>query len=207
MRNFICLLCCIQLARAFLTSLSISSSIPAKWTRSSESKMPALSSEWERDPLFSVVANKQQVQDMRKQVCRRKDLPDDLDRQVSSFEVTLSEPMGLNLVQLEGPAMGVVVDSVESNSLGEKAGVVKGDRVVATSATMGDQLWKKNTLEGVMSALNTRFFMGQAATLRLERRIAGEALVGFRSKTEVKESYIVALAKPLGLELIQGQNS
>eukprot|EP00639_Heterosigma_akashiwo_P035895 CAMPEP_0194726378 /NCGR_PEP_ID=MMETSP0296-20130528/30939_1 /TAXON_ID=39354 /ORGANISM="Heterosigma akashiwo, Strain CCMP2393" /LENGTH=378 /DNA_ID=CAMNT_0039631329 /DNA_START=289 /DNA_END=1421 /DNA_ORIENTATION=+ len=131
----------------------------------------------------------------------QKDVEIDLDRQVRVFEVTMTPPLGLQLSQTKGS--GVIIDDVLAGSVAATAGLRAGDRVVATSATFGPDLWPKSTMEGVVSALNTRFFLGLPCTLRLERPLAAE-LQEYKYRNRVTETYEVALAKPLGVEIEQG---
>lgn len=62
---------------------------------------------------------------------------------------------------------GVIVTAVIKNSPGWEAGIRPGDIVSAVSATIGDALWPKSTLDGVRSALisrqQTRAVMGVAS--------------------------------------------
>lgn len=57
----------------------------------------------------------------------------------------------------------------------------RGDRVVATSATLGDGLWEKNTLDGVLSAVGTRLVFSDTVTLRVERPLEAQQLAAARS--------------------------
>ena len=43
------------------------------------------------------------------------------------------------------------------------------DVVLATSGTLGDKLWEKSTLEGVLAAISTRLALSPTVTLRLSR--------------------------------------
>lgn len=55
-----------------------------------------------------------------------------------------------------------------------------GDRVVATSATLGDVLWKKNTVDGILSAVGTRLVFSNTVTLRVERALDAQQLAAAR---------------------------
>ena len=55
-----------------------------------------------------------------------------------------------------------------------------GDVVLATSGTLGDKLWEKSTLEGVLAAISTRLALSPTVTLRLSRDDAARA-VGVRA--------------------------
>ena len=50
---------------------------------------------------------------------------------------------------------GVVVSSVARGGLAWKSGVRAGDILTATSATMGNKLWPKSTLDGIKSAISS----------------------------------------------------
>jgi len=132
----------------------------------------------------------------------RKIIDKDFKRQVSIYEVTMRPPLGLQLIQTKND--GIVVDEVLPRSNAALSGIMKGDKVVATSATFGDQIWPKSNLEGIISALNTRFFLNQPCTLRLERSLKDE-LPQYKYKNQVTETYQVSLAKPLGIEIEQGE--
>lgn len=124
-----------------------------------------------------------------------------------SFEVRVKAPLGLQLV--ESASGGVSVAAVESGLGADRAGCRRGDRVVATSATVGDAMWPKATLAGVESALRSRLrlarWSGEPGTvrLRLERSFAGsEAAMSLLRRAEaVEETWEVELRKPLGLTL------
>eukprot|EP00970_Alexandrium_tamarense_P019822 scaffold14507_cov221-Alexandrium_tamarense.AAC.1 len=51
---------------------------------------------------------------------------------------------------------GVLVSSVAKGGLAWRAGIRAGDVLTATSATMGNKLWPKSTLDGVRSAISSR---------------------------------------------------
>lgn len=55
-----------------------------------------------------------------------------------------------------------------------------GDRVVATSATLGDVLWEKNTVDGILSAVGTRLVFSNTVTLRVERALDAQQLAAAR---------------------------
>jgi len=126
----------------------------------------------------------------------------DLKRQVMVYEVTLYPPLGLRLIQTKND--GVKVDGVIPRSSADRADIRNGDKVVATSATFGDQLWPKSNLDGVVSALNTRFFLGQPATVRFERNLQSKLMTQLKHQVKVRETYQVGLHRPVGLELQQG---
>lgn len=52
----------------------------------------------------------------------------------------------------------------------EASGILRvGDRLIATSASMGEQMWPKSTLEGALAAINTRFALSPSVRLRFTR--------------------------------------
>ena len=84
------------------------------------------------------------------------------------------------------------------------AGCRAGDRVVATSATLGDPMWPNSSIAGVVSAVRSRLQLGnQKVSLRIERSLDDDevALAELRSRESVKERWEVELQKPLGLTL------
>jgi len=80
----------------------------------------------------------------------------------NEFQIyTLDDTTLVNLFENNfGPNFeGVIVSEVMENGLAWEAGVRIGDVLVATSATMGDKIWPKATLEGVRSAFTSRKVM------------------------------------------------
>ena len=73
---------------------------------------------------------------------------------VEIFEVACKKPLGLQL--REKPGRGVEVALVYEGSKAAQLGVRAGDLIVATSASLGSQMWEKKTLAGVESAIQTR---------------------------------------------------
>lgn len=62
-----------------------------------------------------------------------------------------------------------------------------GDRVVATSPTIGDALWEKNTVDGIMSAVGTRLVFSNTVTLRIERALEPQQLAAARCEKKKKK--------------------
>lgn len=52
--------------------------------------------------------------------------------------------------------------------------------MVATSATLGDVLWEKNTVDGILSAVGTRLVFSNTVTLRVERALDAQQLAAAR---------------------------
>jgi len=114
------------------------------------------------------------------------------------FEATVSRPLGLQLEESEG---SVVVTSVYNGSNAALAGIEAGDRIVATSASMGDAMWEKRTLDGVQAAIQTR--VDGNVRLRLARVVTpGRWRPGAWERT-LTDEFEVELPKPLGLALRQ----
>lgn len=51
---------------------------------------------------------------------------------------------------------------------------------MATSATLGDVLWEKNTVDGILSAVGTRLVFSDTVTLRVERPLEPQQLAAAR---------------------------
>lgn len=51
---------------------------------------------------------------------------------------------------------------------------------MATSATLGDVLWEKNTVDGILSAVGTRLVFSNTVTLRVERALDAQQLAAAR---------------------------
>ena len=111
---------------------------------------------------------------------------------IHTFEVELSQPLGMVLREQAPPPLdaaapepspapldddappsppaAVEVAEVAPGGSAAASGVVRpGDVVVATSGTIGDQMWEKSTLEGVLAAISTRLAISPTIALRLRR--------------------------------------
>eukprot|EP01041_Mallomonas_annulata_P005489 gene5489-11036_t len=123
-----------------------------------------------------------------------------LERNTIVYECILGRDLGIDFIQ-DGDF--VVVGNVTPGSKAATSGIEPGDRVIATSATAGDQMWAHNSVEGIKSALNTRFVMSSTVKVRMERllsTIAGDSL----KNLQVPYSYDVKLKRPLGIHVIEG---
>lgn len=96
---------------------------------------------------------------------------------------------------------GVVVSSVAQGGLAWKAGVRAGDILTATSATMGNKLWPKSTLDGVRSAISSRKVMSPTMDFEF-RRLAPEEVEGMESV----KSFELSLSRPIGIN-VEGEPS
>ena len=130
---------------------------------------------------------------------------EDLVKKTHRFDVSLQEPLGLTLGEAQaGKDTCVYVKTVDESGGAHAAGCRAGDRVVATSATLGDAMWPKSSIAGVVSAVRSRLQLGnQKVSLRIERSLDDDevALAELRSRESVKERWEVELQKPLGLTL------
>ncbi|CAN0152024.1 unnamed protein product, partial [Ectocarpus sp. 12 AP-2014] len=124
----------------------------------------------------------------------------DLKRGVYTGDVKVKQPLGLDLAECSG---GVCVSRVRAGSSAERQGVRAGDRIVATSATLGDVLWEKNTVDGILSAVGTRLVFSNTVTLRVERALDAQQLAAARFRESVTQTYEVTLQRPPGLILEQ----
>ena len=86
-------------------------------------------------------------------------MSEDLVKKSHRFDVSLSEPLGLTLGEAaadDGRGTVVYVKGVDAAGAAHAAGCREGDRVVATSATLGDAMWPKSSIAGVVSAVRSR---------------------------------------------------
>ena len=112
------------------------------------------------------------------------------------YEVSIRRPLGLQFEEREGS--GVYVAMVYDGGNAAQAGIQEGDRVVATSASLGSQMWPKNTIAGVESAIQTR--LDGNVKLRLQR--SALAATNLRDWTApLRQTYEVEVGQPLGLVL------
>ena len=92
--------------------------------------------------------------------------------------------------RIDGEFQGIVVSAVNQGSAGWVAGVRPGDILKATSATLGNQLWPKSTLEGVKSALLSRRAVAESIQFEFQR--LGET---------VDNQFELTLTRPIGFNL------
>lgn len=90
---------------------------------------------------------------------------------------------------------GVVVSSVVRGGIAWNAGVRAGDMLMATSATMGQRLWPKSTLDGVRSAISSRKVMSPDMKFQFQR--SGAQI----SATQVVEEFELSLTRPMGIHV------
>jgi S1-C subfamily serine protease len=96
-------------------------------------------------------------------------------------EIELQRPLGFALKEVAG--YGIYVDSVMAGGSAEKMGVQRGDRVLATSATVGGGMWEKSTMDGVLSALHSGTLFSNTVRIRFERDPVLASIVGFSAES------------------------
>lgn len=102
------------------------------------------------------------------------------------------------------PAMfdGIVVSELFEGGKAYNAGVRVGDEIVATSATMGEKLWPKSTLEGIQSAIQSRRIISSDMTFQFRRpRTATEA-----TEMETVTEFELELSSPMGIKVADTKN-
>ena len=141
-----------------------------------------------------------------------------LERRAYIYEARLASPLGIKLAEQNSastierdydddasdsarPASRVVVAGVEKGSTAWDAGVRAGDCIVATGASWGGGMHLTSTVDGVTAAVTSRVKMFGDVNLRFERPFDSADEVSWRSV--VAETFIVELAKPLGIELTE----
>mmetsp|Transcript_4943 Transcript_4943/g.6972 ORF Transcript_4943/g.6972 Transcript_4943/m.6972 type:complete len:1087 (-) Transcript_4943:79-3339(-) len=87
---------------------------------------------------------------------------------------------------------GVVVSSIVKGGWAWNQGIRPGDLLKATSATLGDALWPKSTIEGVRSAISSRKLVSPTMAIQFQRINAVEG---------VGEQFELTLTRPIGLEI------
>ena len=120
------------------------------------------------------------------------DYPEDLPSSSSSQRIRMDRNQVLG--RLEPTFRGLVVSAVEPESPAWASGVRPGDVLQAVSATLGDALWPKSTLEGVRAALSSRRTMSSNVVLELKHMAE-----------QVRNQYELTLPKPLGIEVQENE--
>ena len=91
----------------------------------------------------------------------------------SSSKITQSKAMDMDisntLRRIDGEFQGLVVSSVRENSAAWETGVRPGDILKSTSATLGNKMWPKSTLEGVKSAIMSRKAVAESMEFEFQR--------------------------------------
>jgi hypothetical protein len=91
---------------------------------------------------------------------------------------------------------GVVVSSVARGGLAWKSGVRAGDILTATSATMGNKLWPKSTLDGIKSAISSRKVISPTMDFEFRQLTSDEV-----DSTEVVQTFELSLSRPIGINV------
>ena len=94
--------------------------------------------------------------------------------------------------RIDGNFQGLVVSSVKQGSAGWVSGVRPGDLLKTSSATIGNSMWPKSTLDGVKSAVLSRKAVAESIQFEFQRLDA---------ETVVDNQYELTLARPIGLNL------
>ena len=92
---------------------------------------------------------------------------------------------------------GVVVSSVARGGLAWQAGVRAGDVLMGTSATLGNKLWPKSTLDGVRSAISSRRVLSN--TMEFEFRRLGAQ--GDIETMDGVKAFELNLSRPIGINV------
>ncbi|KAJ8599599.1 hypothetical protein CTAYLR_004658 [Chrysophaeum taylorii] len=194
---------------------------PMCWCLVSSTRSPALRQAWGRRPsgMMMVSLSEPLVVTAGLVPEGAAHASEDLVAKTHQFDVTVEAPLGIKLRETsEGSRSVVVVSGVSAGGGAAAAGCRVGDRVVATSATIGDAMWPKTTLAGIESALRSRLRLATLAgattingtrarkpsvRLRLERSFDEDetAMSVILERESVVENWDVALSKPLGLTL------
>lgn len=123
-----------------------------------------------------------------------------LNKQTIIYEVTLGRELCIEFAQANGY---VYISHVSPNSRAEGLGIKVNDIIVAISATAGDKLWFHGTVEGLVSALSTRFVMSSSVTLQLERPL--ESIENdLKNKLKIPLLQTVRIKRPLGIHVHEG---
>jgi hypothetical protein len=93
--------------------------------------------------------------------------------------------------RIDGDFQGLVVSSVKQGSAGWVSGVRPGDILKTSSATIGNSMWPKSTLDGVKSALLSRKAVAESIQFEFQR-LGAET---------VDNQYELTLSRPIGLNL------
>jgi len=122
------------------------------------------------------------------------DTPDKIGEDGPAGSVQLLN-LPVNFV-LDPEMKGIIVSRVIRGSMAWNAGVRSGDFLLATSATLGDKIWPKSTLDGVRSALSSRKIMSSSMKFQFKR--AGFSIT---STDEIVQEFEMSLMRPLGVNI------
>merc|ERR1712232_942320 len=77
----------------------------------------------------------------------------------------------VGMFEFDSNFSGVIITDVVPGGKAAEIGLQVGDILVGTSATVGEQIWPKSTLDGIRSAISSRKVMSTAITLRVKRSL------------------------------------
>ena len=120
----------------------------------------------------------------------------DMNGESSATAALIQVLQNSELDQLSETFDGVIVSSVARGGLAWTSGVRAGDILTATSATLGDKLWPKSTLDGVRSAISSRKVIVPSMDFEF-RRLGMEKGHG----VENVQSFELALSRPIGINV------
>lgn len=124
------------------------------------------------------------------QTAARVDVKDVDMLNMNEEEDTIEFDLPTLMRKVKGDFSGTVVTQVSKKSAAWAAGVRAGDILKSTSATLGDALWPKSTLEGVRSAISSR------------RATSGSIQLEFQRVSQVVDNlFELTLTRPIGMEL------
>lgn len=137
----------------------------------------------------------------------------DYDTRKTSLRDAAVEEDGYGVLEKDGEAAvpGVLILKVAPDGIAAGFGFRPGDYLTATSATLGNALWPKSTLEGVMSAVNSRGVVAEDIEVEIRRPAAAFVdTVATPGKgvgvSVVGETYEVTVERPLGLSIVETPN-
>lgn len=144
--------------------------------------------------------------DPTNQLWKRVDVPSPLhlivdfnvDRNSVVYEVSLGREIGLEISPGENGQ--AVVGQVLVGSHAEKIGIMPGDVIVASSATAGSKMWSHASVDGIKSALSTRFVMSASVKIRFERDMNSIPMPVFRL-LKIPYNFNVVVRRPIGLHV------
>ena len=144
--------------------------------------------------------------DQTNQLWKRVDVPSPLhlivdfnaERNSVVYEVSLGREIGLEITP--GPNGQAVVGQVLEGSHADKIGIMPGDVIVASSATAGSKMWSHASVDGIKSALSTRFVMSASVKIRFERDMNTIPMPVLRL-LKIPYNFNVVVRRPIGLHV------
>ena len=140
------------------------------------------------------------------QLFKRVDVPSPLhlivdfnaERNSVVYEVSLGREIGLEITP--GANGQAVVGQVLAGSHADKIGIMPGDVIVASSATAGSKMWSHASVDGIKSALSTRFVMSASVKIRFERDMNTIPMPVLRL-LKIPYNFNVVVRRPIGLHV------